>query len=71
MAQKEIYHNAESDEGIAVTAFTPENQWQVDWALGVLDEMFMERASISVDDWFRDSPNLFQEREEFKKRMSE
>ena len=70
MTPKEIYHNTELDEGIAVTAFTPENQWQVDWALGVLDEMFMDRASISADDWFRNSPNLFQGREEFKKKMS-
>lgn len=70
MTQKEICHNAESDEGIAVTAFAPESQWQVDWALGVLDEMFMDRASVSVDDWFRDSPNLFQGREGFKKKMS-
>lgn len=46
-------------------------EWIMQKALGVLDEMFMDRASISVDDWFRDSPNLFQGREEFKKRMSE
>ncbi len=40
-------------------------------ALDILDEMFMEQSNISVDDWFRDSPNLFQGRETFIKRMME
>ena len=40
-------------------------------ALEILDSMFFEKASISVDDWFRDSPNLFQGREEFKRKMEE
>lgn len=40
-------------------------------ALDILDDMFMEQSNISVDDWFRDSPNLFQGREEFIKRMME
>ena len=35
----------------------------------VLDDMFMEQSNISVDDWFRDEPNLFQGRETFIKRM--
>lgn len=39
--------------------------------LDILDDMFMEQSNISVDDWFRDSPNLFQGREEFIKRMME
>ena len=46
-------------------------EWAIKKALEVLDSMFMDRASISVDDWFQDSPNLFQGRKEFKKRMSE
>lgn len=71
MTLKEIYHNAEPDGSIAVTAFEAGKQWAIDRALDVLDSMFMEQGSISVDDWFRDSKNLFQGREEFKKRMSE
>jgi hypothetical protein len=39
--------------------------------LSVLDDLFMDESEISVDDWFRDSPNLFQGREEFIKRMEE
>jgi hypothetical protein len=46
-------------------------QWAIEKSLDILDSMFMEQGSISVDDWFRDSKNLFQGREEFKKRMSE
>ena len=40
-------------------------------ALDILDDMFMEQSNISVDDWFRDSSNLFQGRETFIKRMME
>lgn len=40
-------------------------------ALDILDDMFMEQSEISVDDWFRDSENLFQGRKEFIKRMEE
>lgn len=69
MTLKEIYHNTEPEESIAATAFGAGKQWAIDKALDILDEMFMDRASISVDDWFRDSPNLFQGREEFKERM--
>jgi hypothetical protein len=39
--------------------------------LSVLDDLFMDESEISVDDWFRDSKNLFQGREEFIKRMGE
>ena len=47
-------------------------EWIMQKALGVLDEMFIDRAAITVGDWFWDSPNGgFQGREEFKKRMSE
>ena len=46
-------------------------EWIMQKAFGVLDEMFMEQGSISVDDWFRDSKNLFQGREVFKKNMEE
>ncbi len=46
-------------------------KWTIEKSLDILDSMFMEQGSISVDDWFRDSPNLFQGREEFKKKISE
>ena len=71
MTLKEIYHNTEPDGSIATTAFEAGKQWAIDRALGVLDSMFMEQGTISVDDWFRDSKNLFQGREVFKKRMEE
>lgn len=45
--------------------------WMMEKALDILDDMFMEQSNISVDDWFRDSPNLFQGRETFIKRMME
>lgn len=54
-----------------MTAFDAGKQWALDRALEVLDAMFMVQCSISVDDWFRDSPNLFQGREEFIKRVKE
>lgn len=69
MTIKEIYGNWEPDENIATTAFDAGKQWAIDRALDILDDMFIDRASISVDDWFRDSPNLFRGREEFKRRM--
>jgi hypothetical protein len=69
MTLKEIYHNAEPDGSIAVTAFEAGRDYMLERALEVLDAMFMEQCSISVDDWFRDSPNLFQGREEFIKQM--
>lgn len=50
-------------------AFEAGRDYALDRALEVLDAMFMVQCSISVDDWFRDSPNLFQGREEFIKRM--
>ena len=56
-------------QSIAETAFDAGKQWALDRALEVLDAMFMVQCSISVDDWFRDSPNLFQGREEFIKQM--
>ncbi len=40
-------------------------------ALSILDDLFMDKSEITVDDWFRDSKNLFQGREEFIKRMGE
>ena len=58
-------------QSIAETAFEAGKQWALDRALEVLDAMFMEQCSISVDDWFRDSPNLFQGREEFIKQVKE
>ena len=69
MSLKEIYNNTEPEGCIAVTAFDAGKQWALERALEVLDAMFMEQCSISVDDWFRDSPNLFQGREEFIKQM--
>ena len=71
MSLKEIYNNTEPEGSVAMTAFDAGKQWALDRALEVLDAMFMVQCSISVDDWFRDSPNLFQGREEFKKKMSE
>lgn len=52
-------------------AFEAGRDYALDRALEVLDAMFMEQCSISVDDWFRDSPNLFQGREGFIKRVKE
>lgn len=69
MTLKEIYNNTEPEGSVAMTAFDAGKQWAIDRALEVLDAMFMEQCSISVDDWFRDSPNLFQGREEFIKQM--
>lgn len=46
-------------------------KWAIEKSLGILDSMFMEQCSISVDDWFRDSKNLFQGREVFKNKMEE
>lgn len=53
------------------TAYICGVEWGIEKALKVLDDMFMEQANISVNDWFRDSKNLFQGREEFIKRMGE
>ena len=50
-------------------AFEAGRDYMLERALEVLDAMFMVQCSISVDDWFRDSPNLFQGREEFIKQM--
>jgi hypothetical protein len=71
MSLKEIYNNTEPEGSVAMTAFDAGKQWALDRALEVLDAMFMVQCSISVDDWFRDSPNLFQGREEFIKRVKE
>jgi hypothetical protein len=71
MLLKEIYNNTEPEGSVAMTAFDAGKQWALDRALEVLDAMFMEQCSISVDDWFRDSPNLFQGREEFIKQVKE
>jgi hypothetical protein len=71
MSLKEIYNNTEPEGSVAMTAFDAGKQWALDRALEVLDAMFMEQCSISVDDWFRDSPNLFQGREEFIKQVKE
>jgi hypothetical protein len=71
MTLKEIYNNTEPEGSIAVTAFEAGRDYALDRALEVLDAMFMEQCSISVDDWFRDSPNLFQGREEFIKQVKE
>ena len=49
-----------------------EGDYEADWCClngDIIDSMFMEQGSISVDDWFHDSKNLFQGREVFKKRM--
>lgn len=37
--------------------------------LKALDELFLERYEITADEWFRDSPNLFQGRIEFETRL--
>ncbi len=44
-------------------------EFALNHALVILDDMFMDQAQISVDDWFRDSPNLFQGREIFIDKM--
>ncbi len=69
MTLKEIYNNTEPEGSIAVTAFEAGRDYMLERALEVLDAMFMEQCSISVDDWFRDSPNLWQGRKEFIKQM--
>ena len=43
--------------------------WMYFKALEILDSLFMEQTEITVDDWFRDSPNLFQGRKVFTERL--
>lgn len=43
--------------------------WMYFKALEILDSLFMEQTEISVDDWFRDSPNIFQGRKVFAERL--
>lgn len=69
MTLKEIYNNTEPEGSIAETAFEAGRDYMLERALGVLDAMFMERCSISVDDWFRDSRNLWRGRKEFIKQV--
>lgn len=74
-ADQHIGHPYDSCEGLPITmsreSYKGGAVWAIQKALDVLDNMFMEQGSISVDDWFRDSKNLFQGRESFKKRMDE
>lgn len=43
--------------------------WMYFKALEILDSLFMGQTEITVDDWFRDSPNLFQGRKVFTERL--
>lgn len=43
--------------------------WMYFKAQEILDSLFMEQTEISVDDWSRDSPNLFQGRKVFGERL--
>ncbi len=74
-ADQYVGHPYDVSEKITITmtrdAYKSGVVWTTQKALNVLDNMFMEQGSISVDDWFRDSKNLFQGRESFKRRMDE
>lgn len=69
--KQEVFNNMDRIEPSREEIYVFGQEQMLKKTLEVLDAMFMEQCSISVDDWFRDSPNLFQGREEFKKRMSE
>lgn len=62
-------HQAKEDA--AFYGFLNGVYWATNKAIEILDSMFMDRANISVDEWFRDSKFLFKGRETFKKKMEE
>lgn len=63
---KEIMADINVEKLVAVVAV---KTWMYFKALGILDSLFMEQTEITVDDWFRDSPNLFQGRKVFGERL--
>lgn len=58
------HHSKDYQDGIE-EGFLMGAIWMAQKCRDILDDMFMDEASISVDDWFRDSPNLFQGRKSF------
>ena len=64
------YHSKDYQAGIE-EGYMMGALWMVQKCRDVLDGMFMDEAEITVDDWFRDSSNLFQGREVFMKKVME
>lgn len=62
------WHNIyATQDDLIEDSFRAGAKWMRGEVLAILDEMFMQQGSISVDDWFRDSPNLFQGRVKVRK----
>ena len=69
--KQEVFNNMDKIEQSREDVYVFGQEQMLKKALEVLDAMFMEQCSISVNDWFRDSPNLFRGRKEFIKRVKE